>query len=130
MNAGRGFAFVDHTGTVQPSGFLPLAVGTVRDQPFSTIYREAPLLRALRDPGALGGRCGRCEFGAVCGGSRSHAFAVSDDPLAEDPGCAYEPSTATRKSDASVSGRRSQVDSSSSQTSPTWSTSARNSSKS
>ena len=130
VNAGRGFAFVDHTGTVQPSGFLPLAVGTVRDQRFSAIYRDARLLKALRDPGALGGRCGQCEFGAVCGGSRSHAFAVSGDPLAEDPSCAYEPSTATRKSDASVSGRRSQADSSSCRTSPTWSTSARNSSKS
>jgi radical SAM protein len=91
VNAGRGFAFVDHVGTVQPSGFLPLPVGSVTERPFSTIYREAPLLRALRDPDALGGRCGRCEYRTVCGGSRSHAFAVSGDPLAEDPGCSYEP---------------------------------------
>lgn len=130
VNAGRGFAFIDHTGAVQPSGFLPVQVGSVREQRFSTIYREAPLLQALRDPDALGGRCGRCEFRAVCGGSRSHAFAVAGDPLAEDPGCAYEPSTATRKSDPSVSGRRSHEASSSSRTSPTLSASARNSSKS
>lgn len=91
VNAGRGFAFIDHTGSVQPSGFLPLTAGSVRERPFSTIYREAPLLRVLRDPDALGGRCGRCDFRAVCGGSRSHAFAVSGDPLAEDPGCSYQP---------------------------------------
>ena len=91
VNAGRGFAFIDHVGMVQPSGFLPLPVGSVAERPFSSIYREAPLLRVLRDPGALGGRCGRCEFRAVCGGSRSHAFAATGDPLAEDPGCSYNP---------------------------------------
>lgn len=91
VNAGRGFAFIDHTGSVQPSGFLPVSVGSVAEQPFSTIYREAPLLRMLRDPDQLGGRCGACEFRAVCGGSRSHAFAVLGDPLAEDPGCSYQP---------------------------------------
>ncbi len=130
VNAGRGFAFIDHIGAVQPSGFLPLIVGSVRERPFSTIYRDAPLLQALRDPDALGGRCGRCEFRGVCGGSRSHAYAVSGDPLAEDPGCAFEPNTVTRKSDAAVSGRRSHVDNSSSRTSPTASASERNSSKS
>lgn len=91
VNAGRGFAFIDHVGTVQPSGFLPLPVGSVAERPFSSIYRDAPLLRALRDPEVLGGRCGRCEFRTVCGGSRSHAFAVTGDPLAEDPGCSYHP---------------------------------------
>ena len=96
VNAGRGFAFIDHVGTVQPSGFLPIPVGSVVEQPFSTIYREAPLLRALRDPNALRGRCGRCEFRAVCGGSRSHAFAVSGDPLGEDPGCSYDPPPSDR----------------------------------
>src|SRR5690606_15199699 len=58
VNAGRGFAFVDHLGTVYPSGFLPLAAGSVRQQPFSEIYRSSPLLRSLRDPDGFGGRCG------------------------------------------------------------------------
>ncbi len=91
VNAGRGFAFVDHQGVVYPSGFLPLPAGSVRLQGFADVYRDSPLLQALRDPDRLGGRCGRCEFRAMCGGSRSHAFAVSGDPLAEDPSCAYVP---------------------------------------
>jgi radical SAM protein len=91
VNAGRGFAFVDHLGQVYPSGFLPLGAGSVHDQTFRTIYRDSPLLRALRDPSHFGGRCGRCEFNEVCGGSRSHAFAVTGDPLAEDPTCAHQP---------------------------------------
>ena len=94
VNSGRGFAFVDHVGTVYPSGFLPAPAGSVRSTPFPEIYRTSPLLRELRDPDGFGGRCGQCEFRTVCGGSRSHAFAVTGDPLAEDPSCLYEPAGA------------------------------------
>ena len=91
VNAGRGFVFVSHVGTVHPSGFLPLSAGNVRRRPLPDIYRHSPLFVALREPGELTGRCGRCEFRTVCGGSRSRAYAVSGNPLAEEPLCAYEP---------------------------------------
>jgi len=93
VNSGRGFAFVDHVGVVYPSGFLPTPVGSVRKESFPEIYRGSELLQSLRNPDTFGGRCGRCEFRAVCGGSRSHAYATTGDPLAEDPSCAYEPVT-------------------------------------
>lgn len=88
---GRGVVFVSRTGLVQPSGFLPLVAGSVRAAPLSSIYRHSPLLRSLRDPAALGGRCRSCPYAAVCGGSRSMAYARSGDPLAEDPSCPYDP---------------------------------------
>jgi radical SAM protein len=91
VNAGRGFSFIDHLGEVYPSGFLPLSAGSVQSQPFTEIYRTSPLLRSLRDAEQLHGRCGRCEYRSICGGSRSHAFAVTGDPLAEDPTCAHQP---------------------------------------
>ena len=91
VNSGRGFAFVDHVGVVYPSGFLPIAVGSVRDQPFPEIYRGSELLQGLRNPDGFGGRCGQCEFRTVCGGSRSHAYATTGDPLAEDPSCLFQP---------------------------------------
>ena len=91
VNAGRGFAFVDHLGAVYPSGFLPVSAGSIRRAPFTEIYRKSELLASLRDPTQLGGKCGRCEYREVCGGSRSHAYAVTGDPLGEDPTCAYEP---------------------------------------
>lgn len=91
VGAGRGFVFVSHTGDVHPSGFLPMAAGNVRDQPLTTLYRESPLLTALRDPARLGGKCGRCEFNSVCGGSRSRAYGLTGDPFAADPWCAYRP---------------------------------------
>ena len=88
---GRGVVFVSHIGEVCPSGFLPVSAGNVRETPITTIYREAELFQALRDPDRLAGRCGRCEYRAVCGGSRARAYAVYGDPLAEDPGCSYLP---------------------------------------
>lgn len=93
VNAARGFVFISHTGTVHPSGFLPLPAGTVRREPLARIYRSSPLFRDLRDPAKLRGRCGACEFASVCGGSRSRAFASTGDPLAEDPLCSYVPGT-------------------------------------
>ncbi|MFB7937194.1 TIGR04053 family radical SAM/SPASM domain-containing protein [Streptomyces sp. NPDC056049] len=91
VSSGRGFVFVSHTGEVHPSGFLPLSAGNVKERGLPEIYRESELFRSLRDPERLGGRCGACEFARVCGGSRSRAYAVTGDPLAADPWCAYRP---------------------------------------
>jgi radical SAM protein with 4Fe4S-binding SPASM domain len=90
--AGNGFAFVSHVGDVCGCGFLPLAVGNVRDRPFSELYAHAPLFEAFRDPSRLGGDCGVCEFRGVCGGCRARAYAATGDPLGEEPDCAYQPS--------------------------------------
>jgi radical SAM protein len=91
VNAGNGFLFVSHQGEVYPSGFLPLPAGNVREEPLASIYREQETFRALRDPSRLTGRCGRCEFNRICGGSRARAFALTGDAFATDPWCAYEP---------------------------------------
>lgn len=90
-NSGRGFVFIDHLGKVYPSGFLPFVAGSVTDVDFKQIYRDAPIMRALRDPQHFVGKCGVCEFNEMCGGSRSHAYAVTGDPLASDPTCLYLP---------------------------------------
>ena len=91
VNDGNGFVFVDHVGNVCPSGFLPIPRGNVREGRLVETYRHDPVFKDLRDPDALGGRCGRCELRAVCGGSRSRAFAATGDAFAEDPLCAYVP---------------------------------------
>lgn len=91
VNSGNGFAFISHVGDVQPSGFLPVAAGNVRQTPLSEIYRYSELFKRLRDQSELGGRCGQCEFVEVCGGSRSRAYAQTGDATAEDPLCNYQP---------------------------------------
>lgn len=91
VNDGNGFVFVDHVGSICPSGFLPLARGNVRQGQLVETYRSDEVFRRLRDPDALTGRCGACELRALCGGSRSRAFAATGDAFAEDPLCAYQP---------------------------------------
>lgn len=88
---GRGVMFISHTGVVSPSGFLPFECGNVRDRHLADIYRNHPLFVSLRDSDALGGKCGRCEFRMICGGSRARAYGVSGDAFAEDPSCSYQP---------------------------------------
>jgi AdoMet-dependent heme synthase len=91
INGAKGFVFISHEGEVFPSGFLPLSAGNIRRQPLAEIYRNAPLFVSLRDTSRFEGKCGACEFKEICGGSRSRAYALTGNPLAEEPCCAYEP---------------------------------------
>ena len=91
---GRGILFVGHDGEIAPSGFLPLRLGNAREDNIVRIYREHPLLRRIRTAD-FNGRCGRCPWRQICGGSRARAYAATDDPLGEDPACAYQPPTAS-----------------------------------
>ncbi len=87
---GNGILFVAHDGDVYPAGFLPMPLGNVRKQNVVDLYRNHPVLVAIREA-RFHGRCGDCEFRTICGGSRSRAFAAHGDPLGEDPACAYVP---------------------------------------
>ncbi len=91
LNDGKGFVFISHTGEVFPSGFLPKTAGNIRQQPLAALYRESPVFRSLRDTSMLEGKCGACEFKKICGGSRSRAYALTGNPLAEEPCCSYVP---------------------------------------
>jgi radical SAM protein len=91
VNDGKGFLFVSHVGNVYPSGFLPIHAGNIRETPLSEIYRNAPIFKSLRDTSKLEGKCGACEYKEICGGSRARAYAVTGDPLAQEPCCIYQP---------------------------------------
>ncbi len=88
---GNGIVFISNRGDVNPSGFLPVDVGNVKERSLVELYRESPLMRSLRDPDQFKGRCGICEFHDWCGGSRARAFAWTGDPLESDPLCPYQP---------------------------------------
>ncbi|MCF6191827.1 MAG: radical SAM protein [Candidatus Hydrothermae bacterium] len=95
---GNGVIFVSHTGDVYPSGFLPLRAGNVREAPLSEIYRTSPLLQTLRNPDLLEGRCGRCLYRYLCGGSRARAWGLSGNMMGEEPLCTvFQPDPARIK---------------------------------
>ena len=87
---GVQYCRVTPDGRLTACPYMPEPAGDLRVQSFEEVWTGAPLFRALR-AGALGGRCGRCEYRALCGGCRARAFGVHGDPLAEDPSCAYQP---------------------------------------
>jgi len=102
---GNGFVFIDHVGQICPSGFLPAVCGSVRTDSVVRVYREHPVFRELRDVDRLEGKCGRCAFRHICGGSRARAHAATGSPFSSDPLCVYEPDPAAGEH----GGRRSAV---------------------
>jgi radical SAM protein len=91
VNDGKGVFFVSHTGTVYPSGFMPIRCGKFPEQSVVDIYQNSPAMRQLRDGDLLKGKCGDCEYRQICGGSRARAYQVTRDPLGSEPDCVYIP---------------------------------------
>ena len=89
---GKGIVFIAYDGAVSPAGFLPISLGNVRSRQLAEIYRDDPLLVAIR-AAKFSGRCGRCEYADLCGGSRARAYAATGDPLGDDPACPHQPVT-------------------------------------
>ena len=88
---GHGVVFVSNQGHIYPAGFLPLIAGNVRHDHLVDVYRNSAIFRSLHSPETFHGKCARCEYRALCGGSRARGFAATGDPLASDPLCAFEP---------------------------------------
>jgi radical SAM protein with 4Fe4S-binding SPASM domain len=91
-SSGVGVADIDFLGNVHPDQFwMHHTLGNVRERKFSEIWTDSsdPLLAGLRNRAPLlKGRCGRCQWKDVCGGSfRVRADRFHGDPWAEDPGC-------------------------------------------
>jgi radical SAM protein with 4Fe4S-binding SPASM domain len=89
--AGTGVMFVSHQGQIFPCGYLPLEAGNIRRQPLHQIWERSPLFGDLREPDLLSGKCGLCDFKRVCSGCRARAYGMTNDYLAEEPFCTYEP---------------------------------------
>ncbi len=91
VNSGKGYVFVNYSGEIFPSGFLPYSCGNVKRDSITDVYRSHRVFRELRTPELLKGKCGICEFRHICGGSRARAYAMTGDYLEVEPFCAYEP---------------------------------------
>jgi AdoMet-dependent heme synthase len=102
---GQGFAFISHIGKVRMCGFLDLEAGDLRANGYDmrAVWERSDLFRKLRNRQSYRGKCGFCEFHAVCGGCRARAFSATGDFLGDEPYCIYQPATQTEQtSDAAV----------------------------
>ena len=91
-SSGVGIANIDSYGHVHPDQFWQThSLGNVRQRPFSAIWSDNtdPILAGLRNRlPLLKGRCGACQWQAMCGGSfRVRALQATGDPWAPDPAC-------------------------------------------
>lgn len=93
---GIGFCFISHVGQVQPCGYLEVDCGNVFTTPFPEIWRTAAPFLRYRDKAAYEGKCGACEFHAVCGGCRARAHSLTGNDMAEEPLCTYVPAKGGR----------------------------------
>ncbi|HEX2948471.1 MAG TPA: radical SAM protein [Armatimonadota bacterium] len=98
--AGSGVCFISHTGQVQPCGYLPVSAGNIHQQSFIDIWERSPLFTEIRDSSRIKGKCGQCEYTALCQGCRARAYAASGDYLAEEPDCVYQPMHKTEEANA------------------------------
>lgn len=89
--AGTGICFISHQGEVFPCGYLPVSSGNVAKQSFKSIWEGSPVFSDLRNPEALEGKCGACEFKRMCSGCRARAYSATGDYLSEEPCCVYHP---------------------------------------
>lgn len=90
--SGLYVANIDNMGSVHPDTFWwEYHLGNVKDRPFSEIWEDLsdPLMAGLKQqPRTLKGRCGACQYSAICGGNtRVRAYQLSGDPWEEDPAC-------------------------------------------
>ncbi len=87
-NAGRGLLALMPEGTVFPCRRMPIPVGRLGRDSFEEIYREAPLLRALRNKRMIAVGCEHCAWCESCnGGLRCLAYACTGTPFRADPQC-------------------------------------------
>ncbi len=92
--AGTGFCFISHTGVVQPCGYTDVQCGDITQTTFGEVWHHSPVFLKLRDFKALEGKCGACQYRAVCGGCRARAFEATGNYMAEEPLCSYQPEKA------------------------------------
>lgn len=113
--AGMYYCRIYPNGDVTPCPYLPIKLGNIRERDFKDIWLNSEIFKALRQPNALKGKCGLCEYRVLCGGCRARAYGLSNDfidycgdlhepselkrdYLTEDPWCVYQPKTTGKES--------------------------------
>jgi radical SAM protein with 4Fe4S-binding SPASM domain len=91
--AGTHYMGIRPNGDVTPCPYLPLFAGNLQDTGLRALWDESDLFTRIRRRTSLGGRCGACELGSMCGGCRARAYGMTGDVMAEDPLCTHQPGT-------------------------------------
>ncbi len=85
--AGRIYAGIQPDGIVVPCVFMPIPVGSIRENRFREIWDNSSEFNLLRDRDNFTGHCRNCGYRNFCGGCRARAYYYNSSLLADDPGC-------------------------------------------
>ncbi len=81
---GKGHMNINSEGGIMPCQFAQdWTIGNVRDLPVQAAVEELFKLREHE----VEGKCGECDYVAICYGCRTKAWHAEGDPFAEDPTC-------------------------------------------
>ncbi len=86
--AGTDYCCILPNGDVHPCPYLPLKVGNVREEKFSSIWKNSSIFKKLRSL-EYSGFCGSCASKSSCGGCRARAYYESSDFMAQDKECVF-----------------------------------------
>ncbi|MFW5976622.1 MAG: putative heme d1 biosynthesis radical SAM protein NirJ2 [Bacillota bacterium] len=84
--AGSSYCLINPVGEVQPCAYLNMVAGNIREEDFSTIWKESEIFNKLRSQD-FKGDCGKCSYKKNCRGCRARAYYYSGDYMASDPFC-------------------------------------------
>lgn len=86
-SAGAGALAVDDKGNVYPCRRLAIICGNVFTHSLQEIYRDSPVLNALKNP-PIPTQCNACPHAVFCrGGAKCLSYALCGDFTEKDPGC-------------------------------------------
>jgi len=88
--AGTHYCRITPEGGVTACPYIEEEVDNIRSNPFVDIWDNNTALQQLRTP-QLQGKCGQCEYQALCGGCRARALAIEGNLMSTDPWCSYLP---------------------------------------
>jgi len=85
-NCARGNCAVSATGDVYPCVSVPWTAGNVREQSFSSIWRDSPVFQRIRGLTLSDyGKCAPCPHRAYCSHDRGAAYNATGDYTDADP---------------------------------------------
>ena len=85
--AGNGVCCIKANGDILPCVLLDIPIGNIRENSYSTIWLNSPILEELNNRQKYSEPCVQCIYVEKCGGCRGVAYGSFGDFFAPDPHC-------------------------------------------
>jgi AdoMet-dependent heme synthase len=97
---GKFFSVAENGDAIPCSYNDAYRIGNIKDKPLKQIWREMQeneFFQKAQDKTNIKGKCGICEYKALCGGCRTAALYYTGDIFGSDPRCGYIPASLVKK---------------------------------